>query len=75
MNQDACLRFIGYYNLNKIKYYISSLRGKGMIEIAEVINSYNRYKPTILGISVINDINNSFERCLYEFFAKYGISL
>ena len=55
--QDACLRFIGYYNLNKIKYYIGSLLGKGMIEVAEVINGYNRYKISILGLSVINDIS------------------
>ena len=75
MSQDACLRFIGYYNLNKIKYYIGSLRGKGMIEIAEVINGYNRYKPSILGISVINEINDSYGKCLDEFFNKYSISL
>jgi len=75
MSQDACLRFIGYYNLNKIKYYIGSLLGKGMIEIAEVINSYNRYKPTILGISVINEINGSYESCLYDWFSKYNICL
>ncbi len=75
MSQDACLRFIGYYNLNKIKYYIGSLQGKGMIEIAEVIHSYNRYKLTPLGILVINDINDSFERCLYDWYTKYNICL
>ena len=47
----------------------------GMIEVAEVINSYNRYKPTILGISVINEINGSFESCLYDWFSKYNICL
>ncbi len=75
MSQDACLRFIGYYNLNKVKYYIGSLQGKGMIEIAEVIHSYNRYKLTPLGISAVNDINQSFDRCLYDWFNKYGICL
>ena len=75
MSQDACLKFIGYYNLNKIKYYIGSLQGKGMIEIAEVIHSYNRYRLTVLGISAVNDINESFERCLYDWLNKYGICL
>ena len=75
MSQDACLKFIGYYNLNKVKYYIGSLQGKGMIEIAEVIHSYNRYKLTPLGISAVNDINESFERCLNDWFNKYGICL
>ena len=75
MSQDACLRFIGYYNLNKVKYYIGSLRGKGMIEVAEIIHGYNRYKLTMLGISAVHDIDNSFERCLAEWFQKNGISL
>jgi len=75
MSQDACLKFIGYYNLVKIKYYLGSLREKKMIEIAEVIHSYNRYKLTPLGISAVNDINGGFERCLYEWFQKYSICL
>jgi hypothetical protein len=28
MRQDACLKFIGYYNLNKVKYYLDSLKAK-----------------------------------------------
>jgi hypothetical protein len=75
MSQDACLRFIGYYNLNKVKYYIGSLRGKGMIEVAEIIHGYKRYKLTIQGISAVNDLDASFERCLAEWFQKNGISL
>jgi hypothetical protein len=75
MSQDACLKFIGYYNLNKIKYYLGSLQTKGMIQIAEIIHGYNRYKLTPLGISAVNDINDSFDRCLYDWFKKYSISL
>jgi hypothetical protein len=75
MSQDACLKFIGYYNLNKIKYYLASLQTKGMIEIAEVIHSYNCYKLTPLGISAVNYIDESFDRCLYEWFNKYNICL
>jgi hypothetical protein len=74
MSQDACVKFIGYYNLNKVKYYLGSLQGKGMIQVAEVIKGYNRYKLTVQGISAVNDINQSFERCLYDWFNKYGIS-
>jgi hypothetical protein len=75
MSQDACLRFIGYYNLNKIKYYIGSLQTKGMIQVAEIINSYNRYKLTLLGLSVMDDISGSSYRCLYDWLNKYSISL
>ncbi len=75
ISQDACHRFICYYNLHKVKYYISSLLGKNMIQLAEVIKGYNRYKLTQLGMSVIKEINGSFERCLYDWFQKYGIEL
>ena len=75
MSQDACVKFIGYYNLNKVKYYLGSLQGKGMIQVAEVIKGYNRYKLTVQGISAVNDINQSFERCLYDWFNKYNICL
>ena len=75
MSQDACLKFIGYYNLPKIKYYIDSLKNKRMIQIAEIIHSYNRYKLTSLGLSVMNEINGNFETCLYDWFDKYSISL
>ena len=75
ISRGACLKFMGYNNLGKIKYYLGSLLEKGMIRVAEIIHSYNHYKLTPLGISVINDINGSFERCLYDWFNKYSISL
>jgi hypothetical protein len=73
ISQDACVKFIGYYNLNKVKYYLGSLQGKGMIEVAEIIKRYNRYRLTPQGIAAVNDIRGSFERCLYDWFNKYGI--
>jgi len=75
MSQDACLKFIVYYNLGKVKYYLGSLQAKGMIQLAEVIKGYNRYRLTLLGFSVIDDINGIFKRCLYDWFNKYGICL
>ena len=75
ISQNACLKFIGYYNYDKIKYYLSSLQEKGMVKVAEIIKGYNRYKLTPLGISVMNEINVSFDACLYEWFQKYKIDL
>jgi len=75
ISQDACLKFIGYYNLDKVKYYLGLLMSKGMIQIAEIIKGYNGYKLTPLGISVMNEINGSFNACLYEWFQKYKIDL
>jgi hypothetical protein len=75
MSQDACLKFISYYNLSKVKYYIGSLLNKKMIHLAEVIKGYNRYKLTPFGLTVMNEINGSFDRCLYEWCQKYSITL
>ncbi len=75
MSQDACLKFISYYNLGKVKYYLSSLLDKKMIQVAEIIHKYKRYKLSPLGISVMNEINGNFNRCLYEWFLKYNIAL
>jgi len=69
------MKFIGYYNYDKIKYYLGSLQEKGMVKVAEIIKGYNRYKLTPLGISVMNEINGSFDVCLYKWFNKYSISL
>ena len=75
MSQDACLKFIGYYNLPKIKYYIGSLQTKGMIQVAEIINSYNRFNLTPLGRTVMDEFNDGFEKCMYNWLNKYSISL
>ncbi len=75
MSQDACLKFIGYYNLPKIKYYIGSLQKKGMICIAEVIHGFNRYKLTQEGLSVMDEISDGFNRCLYDWCNKYKVDI
>jgi hypothetical protein len=75
VSQDACLRFIGYYNLQKIKYYIGSLQDKGMIHVAEIIHKHNRYKLTQAGIEVMNELDGEFHVCLYDWCNKYGVEL
>jgi hypothetical protein len=44
-------------------------------QLAEVIKGYNRYRLTQPGMSVTDDINDSFETCLYEWFNKYNVEL
>jgi hypothetical protein len=67
--QQDCIADIDFH------FMCCFIQGKGMIEVAEVIHGYNRYKLTPLGISAVNDINESFERCLYNWFNKYNICL
>lgn len=63
ISQNAWMKFIGYYNLPKIKYYIGSLQNKEMIQIPEIIHKHKRYKLIPLGISVMKEIKNHL---LYE---------
>jgi hypothetical protein len=43
--------------------------------MAEVIKGYNRYKLTQLGIEVMDEIDGSIDRCLYDWFNNYSIYL
>ena len=55
-------------NANTIHYYLHNLfRGLKSIR--------RKYKLTMRGISAVNDIDESFARCLIEWFQKNGISL
>ena len=75
VSQDACMKFIGYYNYDKIKYYLGSLQEKGMVQVAEIINGYNRYRLTQGGLSVMNELNDGFDWCLYEWCNKYRVEI
>ena len=69
------MKFIGYYNYDKIKYYLGSLQEKGMVQVAEIINGYNRYRLTQGGLSVMNELNDGFDWCLYEWCNKYRVEI
>jgi len=73
ISHSGCVRFIGYYNLNKVKYYIGSLQDKGMIEIAEVLRGNIMYRLTSKGVCAIDEISHSFEMCFQNWFNKYDI--
>lgn len=69
--------FATYYNSKKIDLYITVLIDKKYIEL---VNSSKTgkvlyYSITLAGISVINDLNDSYQIELSKFCQKYNIEL
>lgn len=69
------LKFLTYYNSNKIKYYIGVLVNKGFVELNSISKNIEYYSITQAGISVINDLNDSYQIELSKFCQKYNIEL
>jgi hypothetical protein len=72
---SAILRFVGYFNDKKMRYYFGSLQEKGCIRLSDILNGAKRYRLTAKGIEAISNIENSYDKSLYEFLNSYSISL
>jgi len=72
---SGILRYVGYFNDSKMRYYFKSLAGKGCIVLSDVLNGANRYRLTDFGINAINDIEESYNKSLYSFCKNNNISL
>lgn len=69
--------FVSYYNNRQVNSYITVLIDKKYIEL---VNSSKTgkvlyYSITLAGISVINDLNDSYQIELSKFCQQYNISL
>ena len=67
--------FVGYFNSNKIKYYVGSLIDKDCIYRSGVLNGYDRFKITPKGIEVVSDIDNCYDLALKKFLLDNNIEL
>jgi hypothetical protein len=72
---SAILRFVGYFNDKKMRYYFGSLQEKGCIVFSDVLNGAKRYRLTEKGIEAISHMEESYDKALYEFLNNYGISV
>jgi hypothetical protein len=72
---SAILRFVGYFNDKKMRYYFGSLQEKGCIVLSDILNGANRYKLTVKGIEAISHMDCCYDKTLYEFLNSYGISV
>ncbi len=67
-------KYIGYFNSNKINYYIKSLEKKGYIVLSDIMASgYNRYKLTELAIDSIDSITECYQIALEKFIKDNNI--
>lgn len=69
--------FANYYNSKKIDSYISVLLKRKFIELisSSKTGKVLYYSISLVGIQVINDLNNSYEIELSKFCQTYNISL
>jgi predicted transcriptional regulator len=72
---SAILRFVGYFNDKKMRYYIGSLLEKDCIILSDILNSAKRYRLTEKGIEAIYHMEESYDRSLYMFLNNYNISI
>ena len=72
---SAILRFVGYFNDKKMRYYFGSLQEKNCIVLSDVLNGAKRYKLTEKGIEALSHMEESYDKSLYQFLNSYNISL
>jgi hypothetical protein len=72
---SAILRFVGYFNDKKMRYYFGSLQEKKCIILSDVLNGANRYRLTEKGIEAISHMEESYDKELYVFLNKNNITL
>ena len=72
---SAILRYVGYFNDRKMRYYIESLQEKGCIVLSDILNGAKRYQLTEKGIEAISHMQESYDKSLYIFIQDNNIIL
>ena len=72
---SAILRFVGYFNDKKMRYYFGSLQEKGCIVLSDILNGAKRYRLAEKGIEALSYMEESYDTALYEFLNNNNISL
>ena len=72
---SAILRFVGYFNDKKMRYYFGSLQEKGCIVMSDILNGAKRYRLTVKGYDAVSYMQETYDMSLNEFLNDYNISL
>ena len=72
---SAILRFVGYFNDKKMRYYFGSLQEKGYIRLSDILNGAKRYRLTEKGIEAVRNMQESYDLELYKFLNENNISI
>lgn len=67
--------FVGYYNANRIRQYITVLIDNKFITQSGSYKSRLLYIISSKGIEVMKELNDSYNNSLYSFCSKYSIEL
>ncbi len=74
-NYSAILRFVGYFNDKKMRYYFGRLQEKDCIVLSDILIGAKRYKLTVKGIEARSHMEESYDKALYMFLNSYSISV
>jgi hypothetical protein len=72
---SAILRFVGYFNDKKMRYYFGSLQEKGCIVLSDVLKGAKRYRLTEKGVEALSHMEECYDKSLYDFLNSYSISV
>lgn len=72
---NGAVRFVGYLNDSKIRYYITALIGKGYINIHRTSGRVVYYRLSVVAFEVINDTFDGYDKRQRAFCEKFNISL
>jgi len=70
---SAILRFVGYFNDKKMRYYFGSLQEKNCIVLSDILNGAKRYKLTVKGYDAVSYMQETYDLSLYKFLNDYNI--
>lgn len=73
MARGQLVKFVGYFNLNKIKYYIGRLESLGYIETFGVVHGCDYYRITPLGLEVIQYFTDTYQAELAKWLQSHNI--
>ena len=74
-NLSDLVRFAKYFSHNRIKCYLTVLIDKGYVILSEQRRIKDTYIISPLGLSVIQELNDSYNKELVKFCTMYNISL
>ena len=70
---SAILRYVGYFNDKKMRYYIGSLQEKDCIVLSDILNGAKRYRLAEKGIEAISHMEECYNKAIYEFLNENNI--
>ena len=69
------IKFVGYYNDKRMKYYLNSLLSKNLIYIHRTVGVRIYYRLSIEGINIVAEMFEDIDKRNRKFCEKYNVSL